>query len=447
MIRAVYTPAVRFVATTLVLLAVLGTTARAQKNVVLERSDQAVRFLAWVTAVRSHADGAVDDGARQVATWTQGMLNDMAVELANFRILMRSPKTSTFSISVGGKSPQSIYYNESALRRMREAAADLVERRVTDIDLIEQAAVLHTDLAFHPEILATPVDAEASGRALLLFGDGAQLGVGETADHLDVARKLLQLIPRGNTHDDDIRRWYEGTLARQQAIQFWDTQHTDAALERFPDAPELQFLAGCLHEVLASSAIRAVVERASLPGRAVLRVGDERDELRKAASAFARALQLRPDFVEARIHHGHVRARLGEAEPALSALRGIDDPALEPELRYYAALFLGDAAEAAGRPEDAGAAYARASGLFPSVRSPRLALSHLAWQGGDRSSAQAQLEAILAASDAADEDPMWRYPTFQARDANVAFADAEARLTQPGPPLKCTKTWNAPACE
>ena len=438
----------RFLAATLVIAAVLGSTAHAQKDVVRERSDQAMRFLAWVTAVRSHAPGAVDQGAREVATWTQAMLNDMAVELANFRILMRSPKTSTFSISVGGKSPQSIYYNESALRRMREAAADLVERRVSDIDLVEQAAVLHTDLAFHPEILATPVEAfGGSGRALLLFGDGAQLGVGETADHLDVARKLLQLIPRGNTHDDDIRRWYEGTLARQQAIQFWDTEHTEAALEAFPDAPELQFLAGCLHEVLASAAIRAVVERASLPGRAVLRVDDERDELRKAAAAFARALQLRPDFAEARIHHGHVRTRLGQLEPALSALRGVDDARLEPALRYYAAMFLGDAAEAAGRRDEAGAAYTRALGLFGSSRSPRLALSYLAWQGGDRSAAQMQLESILTTREDADTDPMWRYPTFQARDADVAFADAEARLTQPGPPLKCTKTWNAPTCE
>jgi tetratricopeptide (TPR) repeat protein len=408
----------------------------------LDRSDAVVRFGIWFNAVRDYRPAELDPPALQIAAWPPQALDDLFVELATLRALMRDPDRSVFLMPEGSTKgiPPAAYYDARALNRMRDLAMAAQANGATDIDLIERASLLHTDLAFHPEILsATTLGPNSTGpsRGVIQFGDGRQTALDQSVDHLNVARRLLALVPRGNTHDADIRRWYQATAAHEQAVLFWDVAHVDDAVTQFPDAPELQFLAGCLHENVAAPAVRVVVEQARLPSGTRMLVSGQRDELRKAAAAFKRAVDLRPDFVEARLHYGHVQALLGQWNDAVVTLRGLPEAAPSPALKYIASMFYGDAAEGASRIDDARTAYARAAALFPSAQPPRLALSHLAWQTGERTVAGEQLDTMFTQAAVADPDvdPMLAYASLQGREADAWLADSRQRFAQPGPPL------------
>jgi tetratricopeptide (TPR) repeat protein len=407
---------------------------------VFNRSEAVPAFAGWVSAVLQHQPGVVDAAVIAAAQLSPDTLNAVFVEIIPLRKLMVEPRASSFSVPNDGKRlPQSLSYSRQALERMGALARMVNDRSTDERDFFELAALLHTDVALHPEASRDATggaNSSSLSRFSLQFGDGTQTGLAHSTDHMLMARQLLEYVARGTNHDPDIRRWYQATIARQQADQFWDFQHTDDAVKRFPDAPELLFLEGCLHEVAASPGVHAVIERASLPRGARLLLGNERDELRKAATGFKRVIDLMPAFAEARLHYGHVLVRLREWDQALTALRGMSAAVREPELKYFAAMFLGDAAEGAGRIDDAQTAYLDAAALFPSAPSPKLALSHLAWQTGNRAAARDHLQPILATVAHDRTDPLWSYMTSQARQADAWLADAQVRLATPGPALK-----------
>src|SRR5262249_8078863 len=95
-----------------------------------------------------------------------------------------------------------------------------------------------------------------------------------------------------------------------------------------------------------------------------------------------------------------------------------------PENRYYAALFLGAEEESLGRRDDARAAYARASELFPFAQSAQIALSHLARESGDRAEALARIGRVFDLPIEPDNrrDPFWVYHFFQGRDVDELLA-------------------------
>jgi tetratricopeptide (TPR) repeat protein len=106
---------------------------------------------------------------------------------------------------------------------------------------------------------------------------------------------------------------------------------------------------------------------------------------------------------------------LGRHAPAAEHLRRAIAEGATGELLYLAHLFLGRAEEAAGHPDPARSAFARASELYPNAQSPRLALSQLARRAGNRQAAQRELQALAALPDdeRRREDPWWFY--FNAR--------------------------------
>ena len=97
----------------------------------------------------------------------------------------------------------------------------------------------------------------------------------------------------------------------------------------------------------------------------------------------------------------------------------------DPQLLYYAELFLGAEEEALGNRDAARVAYEQAAEHFPHAQSPPLALSQLARRYGDRGGALhaiARLFALPADEREPKDDPWWWYYVAQARDAEDLLA-------------------------
>jgi hypothetical protein len=83
----------------------------------------------------------------------------------------------------------------------------------------------------------------------------------------------------------------------------------------------------------------------------------------------------------------------------------------DPQLQYYAALFLGNELAALGRTADARKQFEKAAVLYPGAQTPLFALSRLAHSDGDIQNASAAIERAFAvgADDREWEDPRWKY--------------------------------------
>jgi tetratricopeptide (TPR) repeat protein len=148
-------------------------------------------------------------------------------------------------------------------------------------------------------------------------------------------------------------------------------------------------------------------------------IGSARDELRQAEGFLRRAVEGRPEAVEAHLRHGRVLGELGRHAEAALELQQADKGASSSQLAYYADLFLGAEQEALGSRDAARTSYENAAAMYPRAQSPLIALSQLARRSGDRAGAlkaMSQLFALPRDRDA-DDDPWWAYYIYQARDS------------------------------
>jgi tetratricopeptide (TPR) repeat protein len=218
-----------------------------------------------------------------------------------------------------------------------------------------------------------------------------------------------------------VRQWYRATAAWMQLREDHDKLHLDEARELFPADPDILFLSGCQHETYAGPQIQTAARSAVLPTGVKLDIASDRGELREAEAMFRRALEVKPDHPEARMRHGHVLALLGRHADAVVELRRAAGELEDPQLLYYAELFLGAEEETLGNRDAAGAAYTHAAELSPRAQSPLLALSELARRYGDRPAALRAMERLftLSGDDRSEhDDPWWWYYVAQARDAD-----------------------------
>jgi tetratricopeptide (TPR) repeat protein len=95
---------------------------------------------------------------------------------------------------------------------------------------------------------------------------------------------------------------------------------TNRGLEIFPDDAELLYLAGVMHEALASTAVQEAFRGADYYLRSAVGLSSRRGELNTAEGLFGRALKLTPTLSQARLHLGHVLAEQGEHKKALTEL-------------------------------------------------------------------------------------------------------------------------------
>ena len=427
----------------------------------------------WLKAVARHLPGEDDEPLKEMAGWPNANLKDLWVDANVLSQIIRSEAVRAvtgqraavqFSVrGEGQKTSTAIRYSMAQLRRMTvlacAAGGVLVDApcmaigaggeldpefrqiavlsraarlRGDDNYIMRRGAILHADVAIlAPLSMAAPGDVgRATGgleRFRMEISDGQEIDLHQSAVHWEIARMLLDfVVPRGGNRpapgrDDMVRQWYRATAAWMQLREDHDKLHLDRARTLFPSDPDILFLSACQRETYAGAAIQTAVRSAVLPTGVVLDVGSERTELREAEALFRSALEIKPDYPEARLRHGRVIGLLGKhAEAAVELRRAVAD-LTDRQLLYYAELFLGAEEEALGNRDAARVAYEQAAESYPKAQSPLLALSQLARRYGDRGAALRAIDRLFALAEEdrdAHTEPWWWYYVAQARDAD-----------------------------
>jgi tetratricopeptide (TPR) repeat protein len=430
------------------------------------------RLAQWLKAVARHTPGEDDASLQETAGWPNADLKDLWVDANVLVQITRSDAIRSitgkrgvdrFSVrSEGQKTATTIRYTTIQMRRMtalacaaggllldppcrlmdaaNELDADLrqiatlirtARFRGEDNYIIRRGAILHSDVAMlAPLTMNVPGDVRpgALQRLRMEISDGQEVDLHQSAVHWEVARMLLDLVvQKGETHpapgrDDMVRQWYRATASWMQLREDHDKVHLNRARELFPSDPDILFLSATQRETYAGAAIQAAVRSAVLPTGIVMDVGSDRTELREAEFLFRQALQIKPDFVEARLRYGRVLGALGKQAESAAALRRAVADLTDPQMLYYAELFLGAAEEALGNRDAARVSFEHAAELFSRAQSPLLALSELARRYGDRGGALRAIDRLFALDGQErepDDDPWWQYYVAQARDAEA----------------------------
>jgi tetratricopeptide (TPR) repeat protein len=226
--------------------------------------------------------------------------------------------------------------------------------------------------------------------------------------------------------------------------------HVRKSVALFPDDAGILFDAGCYAETYASPVMQATLSRATVderPSRAramdLLRryAGSPARLLADAERYFREAVRHDSGFTEARVRLGRVLTVRNRANDAIRELEQAVRMPGDATLRYYAWLFYGEALERAGRGAEAMRAYRSAERLFPGAQSPQLAISHLAGEREDRSTAAAAVERVLSADINAERhfDPWWMYHRASGRDVKEIYESLTARIK--GVALEPGNTW------
>jgi tetratricopeptide (TPR) repeat protein len=341
-------------------VSVLAATARAgqERHVLLE---------VWLKAVADHVPGEDDGSAATVARWSKDQL----------LLILNHPRMST----------------AGALRR---------------------GALLHLDIALRGDARATgalfpsyPRTGPGPPPQSLMVVDGAGLGRGASAAHLEFARALITKMD-GESKAAFGVQWYAAVAAQLAArgdfADLWyHLQHAEFGV---PETAELLLAAGCLRELFAGPMAQATRRSSTM-----VVVGDRSQNLRRAEEYFSRALAKAPDFVEARLHRGRVFGQQNRHADAVLDLHRARELTTDREQRYYIHLFLGREEESLGRHDEARRHFEAAAALFPRAQSPWLAVGRLLAHRGDFSGARQLLEEGLRTLPAEpySEDPWWIY--------------------------------------
>jgi tetratricopeptide (TPR) repeat protein len=333
------------------------------------------RFHQWLAAIDAHEPGNPGKLAVEVSTWTGRELDTVVAEAKR---------------------------HSRALARTDSARAN---------QILVRGAVMHADIG--RLIPDDTVRRSPTQKTAYVVRDGRWLGVRYISMHWQVGRSLLDSVTPEPAANLEVRAWYEETsedlLRLRQFAAAAD--HYARARQLFPSNPAILFVSGVLHELFGSNALQAAAESVTESNRTSAAVSTARGELTRAERFFRDSLANRPDHLEARVRHGRVLNELGRHDEAAEELRRSIKEGADGHLLYLAQLFLGRAEEARGHQEASRMAFERASALYPSAQSPRLALSQIARRRGDRAAAQRELQAIAKLPDdpRRREDPWWSY--------------------------------------
>jgi hypothetical protein len=378
-----------------------------------QRLSRIERLERWVEAMERHQPGEEDAALRSLDAWTAPDLADVKITFSSLLALIRDPSVRIFYRPVvrGGRPGQVLY----SVRELRDLIA--LAKRVTplgDNHLLKRGAMMHTDAA-----LGTRADATGARRRTELFvfrfSDGQELGSVDSIGHWDMARFLLDQVRNPGdirpdpASDDWVRRWYGTAIAYMLARMQFALGTANRGLEIFRDDAEIHYLAGVLHETLASPAVQEPFRNTDYYLRSAVGLSSRRGELNTARDLLGRAIKLNPGFAQARLHLGHVLAEQGEHQKALTELTQGMAAIKNPDLLYYGHLFSGRSAAALGQTAAARDAFERAARLRPNAQSPLLALSQLAYSRGDAGEATAMLARVAELPAQDGEDPWWAY--------------------------------------
>lgn len=407
------------------------------------------RLEAWVAAVNHHTPGMGDEAVLDINQWSAADLRNVWIDVLSLTSFVREPSVSVFFVPAepqlrltpagwattpASGRPTTVSYSGRDFERLRKLAASLGSPTDGRENLLlKRGAMLHADIAmlapadarFRPKSAAT-----GSTRYRLNMDDGRPTGLETEANHWDMGRRLLERVryrdprgagARGPGMDETVRLWYVATCAHLISLGDLDPPHFIRAVELFPKDQDLLFLRGALHEAMASVRRQSAMRRANIPAGVSFAMGSRGDELSLAERFYERALEVSPQFYEARIRYARV---LGERRHHDESVRELQRAEGVPGqlLQYYAALFLGGELEALGKDDDAVRAYERAAKLFPTAQSPRLGLSRVA-ASRDRLAARESLLMLIEQEPAVEtrDDPWWLYDVSAGRGADVVL--------------------------
>jgi tetratricopeptide (TPR) repeat protein len=373
------------------------------------------RLLGWLEAVHLHTPGCSDPPALEVGRWPQPdleiLLRDVR-ELVTF--LQRAEGERTENAGRGsaqrGQLILSIYDRRLALDDLQRIFYGNQPLRANE--MLRRAAVLHADIAIF-------VPGHLDGEPLVQ--DGGRRGWQRASLQWEIGRQILDNIIPAQREDADALLWYRavsahlfrtGNLARLPV-------HLSRARQVFPNNAMLLFDSAYLHQELSSPAIQASVQQLRADAVTV-NVGSRRSELERAERFFREGLAVAPADADARMRLGHTLGELGRHAGAAAELRRAIDAKPDRRRLYLALLFLGREEEALGRSADARRRYEQAADLYPNAQSPRLALSRIARQTGDRTAAQRSLQTLASAVGHDDAtDPWWGFYQPHKDDADM----------------------------
>jgi len=395
----------------------------------------------WLKAIDEHVPGEFDPPAQRIAALTDDEISGVLTDLTDLLRL------------------------ESVLRRQREARPDQMPRaRFRDLSLtleqieemfrigsdrdvnnyanriLRRGTLLHTDIALlfdaRLEVPQTTSQLSRDVRSMVLQGeDGRFSAPVSLAIHLIAGRNLMNAITPKPGEDESVRAWYYATtMIFAGRLNLGDlTPHMTQARKVLPNDPVILFFSGVKHEAQATSQVQGIAASAKADGYNVLTDAPTL-EWQQARDDFRAALRWSPDSPETHLHLGRVLGQLGDHQAALAELDKAAAGLSEPDMQYYALLFQAAEYEALGQWDSARSSLARASELFPNAQSPVLATSRLAHRQGDLAGAAAALERLfqLRSTDAARDDPWWRYIISPARNYEALLDRARKLLQEDG---------------
>lgn len=414
-----------------------------------------VRLLRWLEIVERHSPGARDAAVVEIGSWAPNDLYLIPRQLERIQIFVERARALNVLDPIGFQQARAAV---AAGREDSRAAIELYDRwfGIDEIEnvfhgdqTLKRGAVLHADVGVFvskdPSDKATQVYDESLRRHLIRMHlylderraahrveDGRGAGVGQVSLHWRIGGQLLDLIKPKPGGDAAALLWYravsaflfrEGRLAELP-------DHLEKARELFPADPFPLVDSALLHQMYSSPAIQAALQdlRAtnSAAPKSRWRVATPVDarmrELTQAEKFLRDALVRAPDNAEARIRLGQTIGELGRHEEAAAELRAVPRSKLTRKLAYLAELFLAREEHRLGRRREAERHYENAAALYPKAQSPRLALSHLARESGNRAAASGHLQSVTRhppGVNVDDTDPWWFYYEPHKEDADM----------------------------
>ena len=372
------------------------------------------KLLRWFHDVQFHATGYADPPANEVGTWTRFDLDTVVSDVKRIAAFLQRARENRLSPT----ATLQLYD--------RRFSREELEKLFSGNSTLIRGAVLHADVAVFVNYDATSIAATANGPTTFLVEDGRRKGgVRRPTAHWEIGRTILDLIVPSPGVDRGALLWYQAVSAFLLRWGYLDeaVKHSGKSLTVFPNDPILVLDRGYLHNKFSSADIQAAVQDVIAIGGRVA-VDSRRIELTRAERYFRRAVVLDPSRADARIRLGDVLGRLERHSEAADELRRAMQANLSGPDMYFAELFLGREEHALGRREEARRHYENAAELYPKAQSPRLALSELARQAGDRNTALQVLRPLSAGSVALGRqtDPWWQYYEVHSDDAEPLMA-------------------------
>ena len=414
-----------------VFLLVMGAaSAEAQEA---ETSPSVLLLQQWIKAVEQHVPGALDQWVQTTAQLKYADRSRLDPVMTTFLKLALLQSRQELAVTRGG-----------AQRRVSELAHEIGQSPGWGL-FLKRASILHVDAAIlthnvggfddptMPPVRSAPGSARTIIRVSPLLTnmryvasrDGQVIGETPADWNWPFARSLIDqllVIDAAGSPAPFAADWYHATAAFMLRNGLYpDTiVHLDRALAIFPRDPRLLFDRGCYAELLGLP-MQQILRSEDRPGQRI--DIPPRDATNADAQAwFLRALDVDPEFAEARVRlarlqdlAGHHEAALAEIERALtSSPRGVT--------AYYAYLFGGRSAQALGRLDDARRHYSEATVVFPDAQSALLAQSQAALLAGDVTAALALTKHLGERTAPVTADPWWSYHYGAGRDTEALFA-------------------------